>query len=251
MAFSHISLHFSKSPFSKYTAEQTIQQQSTHDSACHFKANTNQTHSKKTEGLKMEYTLFKGFPSCENMYLLGWICKSCWWGHAWLLLHNVSTLFQSPYSYMQSSQVPFPSRPVKKIIMVDMVIKKNIRGINQTGQNILKSDLPVFYFLEDLPLWEEVAGSLWVWEEEEEWALLLPSQRGSVPTARRVWSSLWDPAASCKTGRCITNTTACLHALELNYLILYSPALENEQHLKKTKMNIRAKLWWFVPELLQ
>lgn len=64
------------------------------------------------------------------------------------------------------------------------------------------TDLPFSCFREGLPLWEEVAESLWVLEEEGEWTLrLLPSQTDSVPAAQRVWSSLWDPAASCKAVR--------------------------------------------------
>lgn len=62
--------------------------------------------------------------------------------------------------------------------------------------------MPFSCFQEGLPLWEEVAESLLVWEEEGESALLLlPSQRDSVPAAQRVWSSLWDPAASYKTSQ--------------------------------------------------
>lgn len=66
---------------------------------------------------------------------------------------------------------------------------------NQTGQMCLKiqykygtqTDLPVACFLEGLPLWEEGAGSLWVWVGVEEQALL-PSQGNLAPTAQRVWS---------------------------------------------------------------
>lgn len=46
-------------------------------------------------------------------YLLCWRCRSCWSGRVWWPPHNVSVPLQSLYSYMQNSQVPFPSRPVR------------------------------------------------------------------------------------------------------------------------------------------
>lgn len=57
--------------------------------------------------------------------------------------------------------------------------------------------LPASYFQEGLPLWEEVAALLLV--SEEGWVHLLPSQRGSGPTALTVWSSPFDPGVSCTT----------------------------------------------------
>lgn len=81
---------------------------------------------------------------------------------------------------------------------VDMLEKKKTlrEDNNQTGQMCLKiqykygtqTHLPVACFLEGLPLWEEGAGSLWVWVGVEERALL-PSQGNLAPTAQRVWSS--------------------------------------------------------------
>lgn len=49
----------------------------------------------------------------SEVYLLCWRCRSCWWGRVWWPPHNVSVPLQSLYSYMQNSQVLFPSRPVR------------------------------------------------------------------------------------------------------------------------------------------
>lgn len=76
-------------------------------------------------------------------------------------------------------------------------IKKKERHTIALNNNS-KTVGPFFCFQASPPLWMEVADCLWALEEEVGWVPLLPpSQRGSDPAERRVWSLHLDLAAFC------------------------------------------------------
>lgn len=72
----------------------------------------------------------------RQAYLLCWRCRSCWLGRVWWPPRNVSVPLQSLYSYMQNSQVPLPSRPVREEIGLMWLENKRLAKQHQSHKTV-------------------------------------------------------------------------------------------------------------------